>query len=103
MVDKKIVAKVKFFIHKLEKSGLDISSAYFYGSCVSGNAKSHSDIDVAIISKGFTGDIAKDIKTILPALKEADSKIETVRFRPDDFRDENPLVWEIKNKGVRVF
>ncbi len=102
MVDKKIVAKVKFFIHNLEKSGLDISSVYFYGSCVSGKAKPHSDIDVAIVSKGFTGDMTKDIKTILPALKEADSRIEAVRFRPSDFQDENPLVWEIKNKGIKV-
>ena len=23
-------------------------------------------------------------------------------FRPDEFRDENPLVWEIKSKGIKL-
>jgi predicted nucleotidyltransferase len=103
MVDEKIVTKINFFIHSLKKHGLEISSVYLYGSFALGKAGPDSDIDVAIVSEGFTGNIARDIKTILPALKEADPKIEPVRFRPSDFQDEDPLVWEIKNKGIRVF
>ncbi|MDI6839477.1 MAG: hypothetical protein QMD71_01260 [bacterium] len=63
---------------------------------------SHSDFDIAIVSSNFTGDPVKDVRTALPALKKSDSRIEPVYFHPKDFRDENPLVWEIKKKGIRI-
>ncbi len=30
------------------------------------------------------------------------SRIEPVPFRPDTFVDEDPLVWEIKRKGLSI-
>ena len=38
---------------------------------------------------------------MIDALLSSDTRIETVRFRPDEFCDENPLVWEIKTKGIK--
>lgn len=34
------------------------------------------------------------------ANRTIDSRIEPIRFHPRDFCDENPLVWEIKTKGI---
>ena len=39
---------------------------------------------------------------MVDALLLSDTRIETVRFRPDELRDENPLVWEIKSKGIKL-
>lgn len=41
-----------------------------------------------------------DLEKIRPALDIKDARIEDVRFHPKDFRDENPLVWEIKTTGI---
>ena len=61
-----------------------------------------SDIDVAIISSGFTGDWLEDHREVAAARLKSDVRIETVRFRAEQFRDENPLAWEIKQKGIRI-
>lgn len=39
---------------------------------------------------------------IVDASLRSDSRIEPVRFRPEQFCDEHPLVWEIKKKGKRL-
>ena len=31
-----------------------------------------------------------------------DSRIEPVPFRPEDFVDEDPLVWEVKKEGIAI-
>jgi predicted nucleotidyltransferase len=76
--------------------------AYLYGSYASGSARPDSDIDVALVSEDFTGDRIADQQRIIQALLESDTRIEAVRFRPEDFRDENPLAWEIKRTGVSL-
>ena len=102
MAKKDIIRKIKNFIKALEEEGVRIKSAYLYGSYVTGNAKPYSDFDVALVSRDFTGDPVKDVKTVFPALKRTDTQIEPVYFRPEDFRDEDPLIWEIKKKGLRI-
>ncbi len=34
--------------------------------------------------------------------RDIDLWIEAIVFRPETFRDENPLVWEIKHNGVKI-
>ena len=52
-------------------------------------------------SKDFSGWV-DDLRLIEPALLAMDARIEHVRFHPNDFRDENPLVWEIKKSGIQL-
>ncbi|KJU83578.1 DNA polymerase, beta domain-containing protein [Candidatus Magnetobacterium bavaricum] len=33
---------------------------------------------------------------------DIDNRIEPVPFRPEDFIDEDPLVWEIKRYGIKL-
>lgn len=102
MVKEEIIKKTRTFIDILEARGLIIDKAYLYGSYATGRAHEYSDIDVAIVSNDFTGDISADTKIIFPALRQTDSRIETVRYKSEDFRDEDPLVWEITRKGIRI-
>jgi predicted nucleotidyltransferase len=89
------------FIHAIEKSGIHLQAAYLYGSHARGQARVDSDIDIALVSKDFTGWV-DDLPLIKPALLTMDSRIEHVRFHPRDFHDENPLVWEIKTTGLQL-
>lgn len=87
------------FVRSIQKHGIDLDAAYLYGSFAVGRAHADSDIDVALISKDLTGGI-DDLEKIGGAFFKGDHRIETVRFHPRKFRDENPLVWEIKQQGI---
>jgi len=83
----------------VEQSGIHLQAAYLFGSYAKGTARAESDIDVALVSKDFTGWV-DDLQLIKPAILSMDSRIEHVRFRPDSFCNENPLAWEVKTAGI---
>ncbi|MDI6751463.1 MAG: nucleotidyltransferase domain-containing protein [bacterium] len=93
---------VKNFLNELTRKKMKISSAYLYGSYLTDFVHQDSDIDVAIVSDTLTGDWIKDWEILCKAQRNIDVKIEPVPFRPEEFCDENPLVWEIKHKGIRI-
>ena len=103
MVKKADLEKARSFLEDLKKIGITIEALYLYGSRAKGTNSVDSDLDIAVISKDFSGDSIRDLKMIFPVLKKADETIEVTRFRPEDFRDEHPLAWEIKQGGIRIF
>ena len=102
MVKREDLEKIKRLSVALEEIGIKVRSLYLYGSRAKGKAGRDSDLDVAIVSEDFSGDLIVDLKSILPALKKSDAAIEPVFYRPEDFREEDPLVWEIRHSGVKV-
>ena len=99
--DSAVLKSVSGFLEALRWSDVRLKAAYLYGSHATGKACSDSDIDVAVISEDV-GDWLKDHERIVGALLSCDARIELVRFRPEEFCDENPLAWEIKTKGIRL-
>ncbi len=89
------------FVRAVQASGIRLDAAYLYGSYAKGHAHVDSDIDVALVSPDFSGWV-DDLDKIRPALLNRDPRIEAVRFRPDTFRDENPLAWEVKTTGISL-
>ncbi|MBI4788590.1 MAG: nucleotidyltransferase domain-containing protein [Chloroflexi bacterium] len=83
----------------MQNLGIRLEAAYLYGSYAKGYAHKDSDIDVALVSPDLTGWV-DDFEKMRPALLEMDSRIEPVRFHPDNFREENPLAWEVKTTGI---
>ena len=59
-----------------------------------------SDIDVAIISPDLTDDRFNERIRLTQIAQNVDSRIGPVPFHPDTFVEEDPLVWEIKKKGI---
>jgi len=97
-----IIDQTNELLAMLRSEGLRIAGAYLYGSYVTGAAHADSDIDVAIISPDLTGDRVQDwLRLTLTAIK-LDTRFEVIGFRPEQFRDEHPLAWEIKQKGIRI-
>jgi predicted nucleotidyltransferase len=87
------------FVRAVEQSGIRLQAAYLFGSYAKGTAHADSDIDVALVSPDFSGWV-DDLEKIRSAVLSRDIRIEMVRFRPDTFRDENPLAWEVKTTGI---
>ncbi|MDP3112708.1 MAG: nucleotidyltransferase domain-containing protein [Thermodesulfovibrionales bacterium] len=97
-----IVDRVRKFLAKLEEHGIHVEKAYLYGSYAKGIENKWSDIDVAVISHGFTYDRFEERIRLMKIASDIDLRIEPVPFRPDTFADEDPLVWEIKKEGVVI-
>ena len=93
---------IKKYIESLEEHNIHISKVYLFGSYAKGSSKEFSDIDIAIISKSFTGFRFEDKMTILPLRRAIDSRIEPVPFRPEDFNQSDPLAAEIISTGKRI-
>ncbi len=92
----------KDFLNELKKKKVSISFAYLYGSYLTDFVRPDSDIDIAIVSDTLTGNWIEDWEMLCNVRRNIDVKIEPVPFRPEEFCDENPLVIEIKHKGLRI-
>ncbi|MBI4572310.1 MAG: nucleotidyltransferase domain-containing protein [candidate division NC10 bacterium] len=79
-----------------------VEAAYLYGSQVHGDARAWSDIDLAVISPDFQGDLFQERVMLLRLAAEVDDRIEPTPFTPDNFTPANPLAYEISRSGVRV-
>jgi predicted nucleotidyltransferase len=99
-VNRTVLRKSNRFVATLRAKGLQVERAYLYGSYAKGHARRDSDIDIAIVSRDLTGDWLDDYCRLTRIADSIDARIEVIPFQPKDFRDENPLVWEIKSAGI---
>ena len=97
------INKAKKFIGLLKKNGIDVHEAYVFGSVAMDKANEYSDIDIAIVSKNFTGIPFYDVKKISKFRRAIDLRLEIHPFSLDDILHDPPLFFaDIKNKGVQV-
>lgn len=97
---KKIVKK---YANKLKKEKFPFSAIYLYGSFAKEKAHKWSDIDIAVISDELEKKADNNELKLWEFREEIDSRIEPIGFTKDDFKDiNNPIVWEIRNTGIKV-
>jgi predicted nucleotidyltransferase len=101
-IDASVMEAVNKFLEKVKENGIPISSAYLFGSYALGKGSEWSDIDVAVVSEAISYDRLEERIRLMKLSAAVDSRIEPVPFRPDTFVDEDPLVWEIKRKGIPI-
>ena len=97
------INKAKAFIELLKTNGIDIYEAYVFGSAIKDMADEYSDIDIAIVSKDFSGMPYYDIKKVSKYRRAIDLRLEIHPFSLKDINVDPPLFFmKIKNKGVRI-
>ncbi|MBX7234177.1 MAG: nucleotidyltransferase domain-containing protein [Caldilineales bacterium] len=96
------VQLVRKFLRILKLQEIRVEAAYLYGSYATGVADADSDIDVAIVSPSLSGDRLQDWMRLTTTATDVDLRFEVVGFRPEQFRDERPLAWEIKTRGILI-
>lgn len=99
---KTILKSVRRYLDALEAGGVTVEAAYIFGSRARGDNRRDSDIDVGLICSGLSNDFRQETEQIWGPRRRIDLRIEPVAFRREDFRDENPLAWEIRRHGLRV-
>ncbi|MBU6157923.1 MAG: nucleotidyltransferase domain-containing protein [Bacteroidetes bacterium] len=67
---KTIISKTSQFIEELRNEGIDPVRVFLFGSYAKGTCNDHSDIDIAIWAKGFSGIRSLDIEIISHLLKK---------------------------------
>lgn len=102
-VSNEILEKVKMFVDMvLKNSGLHLERVILFGSYAKGMENKWSDIDVALVSRDFSGIGFYDRKRVNPYLIKIDSRIEPHPFKPEDFNSDNPFVLEILERGIEI-
>jgi predicted nucleotidyltransferase len=84
----------------LKELDLNPERMVLFGSYANGGVHEHSDIDVAIWHKKFTGDIMGDLELIRPILQKyrgLDLKTYPLGARHDDF---DPFIRVVEETGI---
>lgn len=92
---------VQHFLEEVRKK-YSIVGAYLYGSFAKGTSNKWSDIDVAIISPDFTGDLFEERLNLMKLAASIDDRIEAKPFKKDFFDPNDPLVDEIQKSGIQL-
>jgi len=99
----KAINLAKKFVGLLQTNGIDVHEAYLFGSVAMDKADEYSDIDIAIVSKNFTGIPFYDVKKISKFRRAIDLRLEVHPFSLNDILHDPPLFFaDIKNKGVPI-
>ncbi|MCD4720417.1 MAG: nucleotidyltransferase domain-containing protein [Desulfobacula sp.] len=95
--------KAKKLIELLNLNGIEVFKAYVFGSAIQGVTHENSDIDIAIVSKDFTGIPFYDVQKISKYRRAIDLKLEVHPFSMDDILVDPSLFFsEIQNKGIPI-
>jgi predicted nucleotidyltransferase len=90
------------YLDLLNKNNIPIEKAFLFGSYSKGKNNYLSDIDIALVSKVFEGVRIKDRSKIRKITLSVSSLLEVLPFNPEDFNEDNPLVKEIIETGIRI-
>lgn len=90
------------YIKILKKDNLPIQQVILYGSYAKNKQHKDSDIDICVISPKFKDDLSA-MQYLLKKTDAVDLRLEPVGFAPKYFKDENPLAYEIKRTGIKVY
>ena len=97
------ISKAKALIELLKTNGINIYEAYVFGSAIKDIADEYSDIDIAIVSKDFSGIPYYDVKKVSKYRRKIDLRLEIHPFSLKDIDVDPPLFFKsIKNKGIRI-
>lgn len=81
---------------------LTLRGLYLYGSYAKGTQNADSDIDLAVIADGLSGDAVDDTWRLMRLRRSVDTRIEPHPFLPSDFTEANPMAIEVMRSGIRI-
>lgn len=96
------IKAIKRYIRELGKYNLPVQTAILFGSYAKGNYSRESDIDIALVSRAFSGDRFEDRRKIVPLRRHIDNRIEPIPLRPEDFHKGGNFIDEIKATGIII-
>lgn len=90
------------YLNVLRENNLNYTRVYLYGSYAKGNYKKDSDIDLAIVSDDFSGDVIDDQLLLMKLRRKVDLRIEPHPFLINEFSVDDPHVKTIMETGEEI-
>ena len=97
-----IINCIKKLIDKLEENNFAIDKAILFGSYAKGTYDKFSDIDLALVSKSFSGNRFIDKERIRKFVFSVNSDISPLPYHPEDFNEEDYFVRDIIRNGITI-
>jgi len=99
-VDKQVIyAIIKEYLKVLKANRIRLSRVYLFGSYAKKRFDDDSDIDLALVSDDFKGDIIQNMVRLMKLRRSVDLRIEPHPFVTSEFDVSNPFVNEIIKSG----
>lgn len=97
-----ILIKARKFLELLTKRGIVVSDAYIFGSYSNNTETELSDIDIAVVSENFDGNILTDIDKFVGLTRKVDNRISVLPLNNESL-DSYFVQKEIIGKGYKIF
>jgi predicted nucleotidyltransferase len=101
-IKSEILNKVQAFLKLLAERGISVSAAYIYGSYARNTASELSDIDIAVVSEMFEGNILIDLDKFIGLSRKVDSRISVLPLNEESL-DSYFVQKEVIQKGYKVY
>lgn len=93
---------IKKYLAVLKDNRINPKRAYLFGSSAKRKFNKDSDIDLAIVSDDFKGDVIDDMVLLMKLRNNIDLRIEPHPFLSKKFNKTNPFVREIIETGIKI-
>jgi len=90
------------YLQELNRNNIPVKIAILFGSYANGHYQEWSDIDIALVSDIFEGNLIDDKDKIRKITLYISSEIEVFPFAPNDFNLQNPFAKEILETGIKL-
>lgn len=98
----RLASVIRRYVQELERLGVPVERVILYGSCVRGEARADSDIDLAVFSEVFGGKDHLEFAGVLSEAKwNTEPMIEAIGFHPSVLEHVPPISFlrEITSSG----
>jgi predicted nucleotidyltransferase len=105
MDKKQVINKIKDYIKALIRKNIKVEKVYLFGSYAHGNAKTYSDIDVAVISPDFGKSYLEETRLLMKIARDVDLMISPDPYSVEEFNNakQGDFLWqEIIKKGKLI-
>ncbi len=92
--DAQLKKVINNFLEEIQKKFI-IDHAYLYGSFAKGTVDKWSDIDIAIVSSDFSGDLFEDRRVLMRLASAIDDRIEPKPFTKEFTLEQIRIIKEI--------
>jgi uncharacterized protein len=100
--NKELIMNIVIRYTDILKKEMKVEKVILYGAYSKGSQREDSDIDVAVVSSDFSGDMLEDQLKLMKLRRSIDLRIEPMPFLPEEFNECNPFVNEIIQTGIVI-
>ncbi len=101
-IKSEILNIANIFLKLLAERGISVSAAYIYGSYANQTASELSDIDMAIVSDMFDGNILTDIDKFIGLTRKVDNRISVLPLNQESLNSYF-VRKEVIQKGYQIY